>query len=265
MDFVVIRTDRRPLALLVEDERVIADDMSHLLEGLGLQTRICPTGEDALTWIAENRPPDVVILDTALPSLSGQEILSKLRRDPATREVPVVALPTHPHDGDALRWLEAREYAVKALPPEDSRRLIQAILQKLASQPQRRLVARAIRETLGGLLSKRRAEARLEGVVDRTVALSVSLVDLLRLVKARLDGLHGEDATDEGSESPFASDDETNDDASDEDEVVDAFEVEAPSLADLRNLWLPALGVRVKGDHLELDVQVPAPRRAHAR
>ncbi len=123
-------------------------------------------------------------------------------------------------------------------------------------EPMNRLVADAIQESLSGLLSRRRAEARAQGLVGQRVLLRIPIERLFHLVKARLDGLRGEDEVGETPDAPLAHDD---------DNEVQALTIDPPSLEALRDRWLPELGVRIDNDVAVLDVEVPQPRRAHAR
>jgi CheY-like chemotaxis protein len=246
----VTGADRPPLALVVENERAIADSMGRLLEGMPLQTRTVPTGEAALAWIAKNQAPAVIILNLILPLMSGLDIVRRLRREKATSGVPIVVLTAHADEGEAAVRGGANAFVVKPGSREDYRLTIGRELAK------ERLVSEAIRESLSGLLSGSRATARAKGIVGRTVQLRVPLAKLLRLVKVRLDGLRGVDEPGDGPDSPFADGGG---------EIATAIEIDAPVLTDLRDRWLPALGVRVVGDDVELDVDVPEPRRAHAR
>jgi DNA-binding NtrC family response regulator len=73
----------RPLAaldvLVVDDEDDIRLGLRKLLATLGLQAREAPSGEDALTRLAE-RPADLVITDLQMPGLSGVELLEAVKR-----------------------------------------------------------------------------------------------------------------------------------------------------------------------------------------
>jgi hypothetical protein len=129
-------------------------------------------------------------------------------------------------------------------------------LEELSGERRSRLVVDAIQESLTGLLSRRRVEARAQGLVGSHVLLRVSLKVLSRLVKARIDGLRGDYEGSEGLDAPSGTAD---------DNVVQALTIDSPSPEDLRRRWLPKLGVRVDNDVAILDVEVPPPRRAHSR
>ncbi len=120
-----------------------------------------------------------------------------------------------------------------------------------------RLVADAVREALGGIINTHRAKAR--HAKKSSVRVKIPISEIHERVKSRLDGLRG----------TASADDQTDpDDAVDG--TAEAIDVEAPSCAELREKWLPALltegqDITLTDDALELDVAVPPPRKAHAR
>lgn len=77
--------------------------------------------------------PDLVLMDISLPGMDGQEVLAQLKKDPACRTLPVIALTAHAMRGDRERFLEAGfdEYITK--PIVDENVLIGAIEHLLAA------------------------------------------------------------------------------------------------------------------------------------
>lgn len=63
-------------------------------------------GAQALEGIRAH-PPDLVLLDVSLPGMDGTEVLAKLRADPQTKALTVVALTAHAMAGDRERFLAA--------------------------------------------------------------------------------------------------------------------------------------------------------------
>lgn len=65
--------------------------------------------------------PDVLLLDISLPEMDGTEVLARLRQDPETRALPVIALTAHAMAGDRARFLDAGfdEYVSKPIADEE--------------------------------------------------------------------------------------------------------------------------------------------------
>ena len=105
---------RKPLVLLVEDDAAIATLLRYNLEKQGYRVAEASDGQEALTLIQE-QPPDLVLLDWMLPTLSGIEVCRQIRRKPATRELPVIMVTARTEDQDAVRGLNtgADDYVTK--------------------------------------------------------------------------------------------------------------------------------------------------------
>ncbi len=78
-----------PLVLVVEDNLSAAELVTHSLARGGFQTTVATSGRDALAKARELQPL-AITLDVMLPELDGWEVLSRLKRDPATAGIPVV-------------------------------------------------------------------------------------------------------------------------------------------------------------------------------
>ena len=77
--------------LLIEDEPNIAEAIRFILMRDGFRVTLHGDGTGAVARIRAEGP-DVLILDLMLPGVSGLEILSTLRADPATAALPVLML-----------------------------------------------------------------------------------------------------------------------------------------------------------------------------
>jgi two-component system phosphate regulon response regulator PhoB len=80
-----------PTILVVDDEPAIRALIRASLAGPGWHTIEAADGESALD-LAREAAPDLVLLDVALPRLSGLEVCRRLRSDPATARTPVLLL-----------------------------------------------------------------------------------------------------------------------------------------------------------------------------
>ena len=80
----------RPI-LIIEDDPDIADILRYGLEKEKLETRVAFDGKEGLSAsLDQNNPPALILLDLLLPSMNGIEICRRLRREPATANIPIV-------------------------------------------------------------------------------------------------------------------------------------------------------------------------------
>lgn len=77
--------------LLVEDSRTQAAQIKETLESVGLKVRIAYDGPDGIREALEN-PPALIVLDVKLPSMDGFQVCRRLKRNPATQDIPIIML-----------------------------------------------------------------------------------------------------------------------------------------------------------------------------
>lgn len=80
-----------PLVLLVEDDLQQCNLFAEILRLNGLSVVEANDGYDAIDQ-AQTHAPDVVVLDLNLPGLSGLSVAKILKRQPATSDVPIIAI-----------------------------------------------------------------------------------------------------------------------------------------------------------------------------
>ena len=95
-----------PRLLLVEDNELNRDALGRLLERRGFTMLQAPDGPAALA-MAEQERPDLILLDIGLPGMDGHAVAQELRRRPATRAVPIIALTAHATASDRESALQA--------------------------------------------------------------------------------------------------------------------------------------------------------------
>ena len=92
--------------LLVEDNELNRDMLSRRLVRNGHTVVVAVDGEQGVA-MAISEAPDIVLMDMSLPVLDGWAATRKLRADPATRAIPVIALTAHAMAGDREKALDA--------------------------------------------------------------------------------------------------------------------------------------------------------------
>lgn len=101
--------------LLVEDDVFLAGIYQKKFEIDGFKITIAENGEKGLAEV-KKKPPDVILLDILLPKLDGFAILDRLKKDPATKDIPVILLTNLGQKDDVEKGLEAgaADYLIKA-------------------------------------------------------------------------------------------------------------------------------------------------------
>ncbi|WP_409433083.1 phosphate regulon transcriptional regulator PhoB [Litorimonas sp. RW-G-Af-16] len=104
----------KPYVLIVEDEDALATLLEYNFNKEGFETGIAMDGEEALL-MAEERTPDLVMLDWMLPKLSGVEVCRRLRRRKNTTNTPIIMITARGDESDRITGLDygADDYMVK--------------------------------------------------------------------------------------------------------------------------------------------------------
>ena len=92
--------------LLVEDNPVNRRLAEFLLRSQGYQVRAATNAQEAFDTIKAERP-DLILMDVQLPGMDGLEATKKLKEEPTTRDIPVVAVTSYAMKGDREKALAA--------------------------------------------------------------------------------------------------------------------------------------------------------------
>jgi CheY-like chemotaxis protein len=125
-----------PCVLLVDDNRDNREMYRLYLEWDGFGVVEATDGEQALDQ-ALRVMPTVIVTDLALPRLNGWEAARRLKEDPRTRHIPVLAVSAHALRGDAerARAVGCDGYLPKPCLPEDLARAIRALIKDRSTAP----------------------------------------------------------------------------------------------------------------------------------
>lgn len=80
--------------LLVEDNEMNRDMLSRRLARNGYEVVMAVDGQQAVTMAASENP-DIILMDMSLPVIDGWEATRRVKADPATQKIPVIALTAH--------------------------------------------------------------------------------------------------------------------------------------------------------------------------
>ena len=108
----------RPTILVVDDTPDNLKLMSALLKD-AYKVKIANSGEKALSIAASDAPPDLILLDIMMPEMDGYEVCERLKRDRATRDIPIIFLTamTKTEDEEKGLKLGAVDYITKPISP----------------------------------------------------------------------------------------------------------------------------------------------------
>ncbi|MDP3963919.1 MAG: response regulator [bacterium] len=101
--------------LLVEDDPFISEMYTTKFERAGYDIEVGMTGKEGLMK-AREWMPDILLLDILIPEMDGFEVLSQIKKDPATSKIPVVMLTNLGQKEDIEKGtaLGAAAYVIKA-------------------------------------------------------------------------------------------------------------------------------------------------------
>lgn len=121
--------------LVADDDPLLRELVRFKLEADGHELAIVEHGQLALDAIAE-RVPDLLILDSMMPVLSGPQLLQRLKASPATAAIPVIMLTARKGQDDVLSALQtgADDYITKPFMPDELLMRVRSVLARLKSR-----------------------------------------------------------------------------------------------------------------------------------
>ncbi len=125
-------TQQPKTILIVEDEADLASTLEYNLNRDGYRTRLAPDGNTAFEELAQDPPPDAILLDLMLPDISGTEICKRIRQSDRTRDIPVIMLTAKGEEIDRVVGFEvgADDYVVKPFSVRELMLRIRALMRR---------------------------------------------------------------------------------------------------------------------------------------
>ena len=99
---------------MVDDEPAQRFALRRIFERAGHEVTDAGDGAAALRAVRES-PPDLVVTDMMMPVMGGQELIRRLRLDPATAGIPILAASGDPHLAVGADAVIAKPYECKQL------------------------------------------------------------------------------------------------------------------------------------------------------
>jgi two-component system, cell cycle response regulator DivK len=123
-----------PMILVVDDTLDARELYAEYLRIAGLRAEVAEDGYDAVAKATALRP-SVIIMDLAMPRMDGWEATRRLKSNPATRDIPIIALTGHVIERSRERAIEAGAdgYLTKPCFPDS----MLAEVQRVMKEPRR--------------------------------------------------------------------------------------------------------------------------------
>jgi CheY-like chemotaxis protein len=118
--------------LIVDDNATNLKLVAYLMRNHGYTVETALDAESAIEAVRINHP-DVILMDIQLPGIDGLELTRRLKADPVTRDIVIVAVTAYAMKGDQAKALAAGcdDYITK---PIDTRTLPDTIARHLANR-----------------------------------------------------------------------------------------------------------------------------------
>jgi CheY-like chemotaxis protein len=118
--------------LVVDDDVRNIFALSSALERRGMTVLTASTGREALTTLESTPDVAIVLMDVMMPEMDGYETMRAVRKNPAFRRLPIVALTARAMKGDREKCLEAgaSDYLAKPVNTEQLLSVLRAWLHR---------------------------------------------------------------------------------------------------------------------------------------
>jgi len=115
------RTLRDVKIMMVDDEPLNMDVLCVHLRDEGYENFVCVSEAADAISVLESESPDVLLLDLVMPEVSGFEILTEVRKNPAFKSLPVIVLTSSDDSNTKLNALQlgASDYLAKPIDPSE--------------------------------------------------------------------------------------------------------------------------------------------------
>ena len=119
----------RKQILTIEDDASVRLLLEYLLRG-SYRVRIQKDGIEGMLWLENGNIPDLILLDTEMPRLSGFDFLKNIRRSGYFRKVPVIMMVGAEQSENIISYLHngANDVLTKPFNPKDLFEKIEKIL-----------------------------------------------------------------------------------------------------------------------------------------
>lgn len=121
--------------LLAEDNKINQQVASEILQQMGLDVLICNTGIEVLDTL-QKQQPDIILMDIQMPEMDGYEATRKIRGNPETQELPIIAMTANALTENIEKSMQTgmQEHISKPVDPEVLYQVLSRYLNKRSRQ-----------------------------------------------------------------------------------------------------------------------------------
>lgn len=118
--------------LVAEDERDIRELIAFTLRFAGFDVELASNGEDAVKKVPQMQP-DLILMDVRMPRMTGYQACDALKKQPETKDIPVVFLSAKGQESEIDEGLRAgaMDYILKPFAPDELTTQVKKILKEL--------------------------------------------------------------------------------------------------------------------------------------
>ena len=138
-----------PKILIVDDEPFNVDYLEQELEELDYETVPATNGQEALEKVS-SESPDLILLDIMMPVMDGFEVLTNLKADPDTHDIPIIVISASSDLKSVVKGIQlgAEDYLPKPFDPALLKARISTSLEKKHLQDIQRLYLKSLEREL---------------------------------------------------------------------------------------------------------------------
>lgn len=117
--------------LVIEDDPFIRKILRQTLKNdFSVVTK--ENGIEAVTWLEEGNPVDIILSDVQMPYMDGKDLLCTLKASPTFQKVPIIILSTFSDSDTKIKFLKlgADDYIVKPFSPNEVQAKITTVLRR---------------------------------------------------------------------------------------------------------------------------------------
>lgn len=194
----------KKLLLMVEDDMKYAKILLEVARGDGFTCLLATSVDDGFQ-LAKDFAPVAILLDMRLPDGSGLGLLDRLKRDAATRHIPVYGMSVHDYSREALH-LGAAEFTLKALDAAEIKKTLAKIEAKASSRGKRVLLVEddaVQRKSVERLIATKGVEIEAVGSGEEALAKLSELTYDCTIIDLKLPDMTGFELLEKMSAKPL--------------------------------------------------------------